>query len=72
MKTNKLLMAAVVATAMGVPIAGFLGETKMPQPMTFAGIEGPFFQRPSAGEATGQSGVASLERADEWLNSPPP
>src|SRR5208282_3678747 len=47
MKTNKLLAAAVLAGAIGAPIAALVEE--LPN----------------------QTGLASLERADEWLNSPP-
>ena len=41
MKTNKLLVAAVLATAIGAPIAGFVGEMKG-QPMTSTGVRVPF------------------------------
>ena len=37
MNTNKLLVAAVLAAAIGAPIAGFLGETKG-QSMTSTGV----------------------------------
>ena len=70
MKTNKLLVAAVLATAIGAPIAGFVGEMKG-QPMTFAELRVPFLHGFSAGQTAGQTELASLERADEWLNSPP-
>ena len=42
MKTNKLLVAAVLATAIGAPIAGFMGETKVTQPMTSTRRRVPF------------------------------
>ena len=34
MKTNKLLVAAVLAIAIGVPIAGFIKEVSVAQPTT--------------------------------------
>ncbi len=70
MNTNKLLVAAVLAGAIGAPIAGFLGDSKG-QPMTSSGVRVPFLHgfptRPSAGQAE----LASLARANEWVNSPP-
>ena len=42
MKTNKLLVAAVLAIAIGAPIAGFVGDMNMPQPMTSTGVRAPF------------------------------
>jgi thiol-disulfide isomerase/thioredoxin len=70
MNTNKLLVAAVLAGAIGAPIAGFLGDSKG-QPMTSSGVRVPFLHgfptRPSAG----QTELASLARANEWVNSPP-
>jgi thiol-disulfide isomerase/thioredoxin len=70
MKTNALLVAAVLATAIGAPIAGFVGEMKA-QSMTFAELRVPFLHGFSAGQTASQTELASLERADAWLNSPP-
>lgn len=70
MKTNKLLVGAVLATAIGAPIAGFVGEMKG-QPMTSTGVRVPFLHGFPTGEIAGQTELASLERANEWLNSPP-
>lgn len=70
MKTNKLLVAAVLVIAIGAPIAGFLAE-KNGQPMTSTGVRVPFLHGFPAGRIAGQSELASLERADKWLNSPP-
>ena len=70
MKTNKLLVAVVLATAIGAPIAGLLGETKE-QPMTSTGVRVPFLHGFPPGQTAGQAELASLERANEWLNSPP-
>jgi thiol-disulfide isomerase/thioredoxin len=70
MNTNKLLIAAVLAGAIGAPIAGFFGDTKG-QPTTSTGMRVPFLHGFSTGSSTNQSEIASLERASEWLNSPP-
>jgi thiol-disulfide isomerase/thioredoxin len=70
MKTNKLLVAAVLATAIGAPIAGFVGDMKG-QSMTSTGVRVPFLHGFSAGQIAGQTELASLEQANEWLNSPP-
>jgi thiol-disulfide isomerase/thioredoxin len=71
MKTNKLLVAAVLAMAIGAPIAGFVGETNVPQPTTSPGVRVPFLHGLPTGQIAGQSELASLELANEWLNSPP-
>ena len=70
MKTNKLLVAAALATAIGAPIAGFIGEMKG-QPMTSTGVWVPFLHGLPTGQIASQTELASLERANEWLNSPP-
>ena len=41
------------------------------QPMTSTGIRVPFLHGFFTGQSAGQSELASLERANEWLNSPP-
>src|SRR5256885_3866051 len=71
MKTNKLLAAAVFATAIGAPIAGFVGDMSVAQPMTSTGVRVPFLHGLPTGQIASQSELASLERANEWLNSPP-
>jgi thiol-disulfide isomerase/thioredoxin len=71
MKINKLLVAAILAIAIGTPIAGFLGNVSMPQQTTSTEIQVPFLHGLRIGPTAGQSELASLERADEWLNSPP-
>jgi thiol-disulfide isomerase/thioredoxin len=70
MKTNKLLVAAVLATAIGASIAGFVGEMNG-QPMTSTGVRVPFLHGFTTGQIASQTELASLERANEWLNSPP-
>jgi thiol-disulfide isomerase/thioredoxin len=71
MKTNKLLAAAVLAIAIGAAIAGFVGDTNVAQPTTSPGVRVPFLHGLPAGQTAGQSELASLERANDWLNSPP-
>ena len=68
MKTKNLLVGAVLAVAIGAPIAGFLEDMKG-QPMTPRWIS--FLHGLRADQGPGQAALASLERADEWLNSPP-
>ena len=70
MKANKLLAAAVLAMAIGAPIAGFLGDMKG-QSMTSTGVRVPFLHGFPTAPIGGQTELASLERANEWLNSPP-
>ena len=71
MKINKLLVAAVLAIAIGAPIAGFVGDTNMPQPTTSTGARVPFLHGFPTAPIANQAELASLERANEWLNSPP-
>jgi thiol-disulfide isomerase/thioredoxin len=71
MKMNKLLVAAVLAIAIGAPIVGFVGERSMSQPITSAEVRLPFLHGSPAGQISSQSELASLERGDAWLNSSP-
>src|SRR5215468_5399723 len=71
MKTSKLLIAAVLAMAIAAPIVAFVGDINMAQPTTPIGERTAFFPGPGSGPIASQSGLASLERADAWLNSPP-
>src|SRR5262245_15814725 len=71
MKTNKLLVAAVLAIAIGAPIAGFVRDMYMPQTITSTGVRVPFLHGIPTAQIASQSELASLERANEWLNSPP-
>jgi thiol-disulfide isomerase/thioredoxin len=71
MNANKLLVAAVLAIAIGASIAGFVGDMKMPQPTTFKEARSPFLHAVPPAQAAGQSELTSLEFANEWLNSPP-
>jgi thiol-disulfide isomerase/thioredoxin len=71
MKINKLLVTAVLAIAIGAPIAGFVWDANVAQPTTSPGMRLPFLHGLPAGQIADQSELASLERANEWLNSPP-
>src|SRR5689334_8266713 len=70
MTIRKLLIAAVLTIAIGAPIAGLVAEMRGQQ-MTSAEVKLPFLHGYTVGQAAGQSELASLARADEWLNSPP-
>ena len=71
MKASKLLVGAVLATAIVAAIAGVMGDIGTPQPTTPAGVRTPLFHAIRDSQFTGQSELASLELANEWLNSPP-
>jgi thiol-disulfide isomerase/thioredoxin len=71
MITNKLLVAAVLATALGGTVTGFGEDMTMPQPTTAPGLRVPFLHGLFTGQVSSQSELASLKRADAWLNSPP-
>ncbi len=70
MKTKKLLVAVVLAIAIGAPIAGFVWDMKG-QSMTAPAVRVPFLHGLPTGPIGSQSWPASLDRAKEWLNSPP-
>jgi thiol-disulfide isomerase/thioredoxin len=71
MKTNKLLVTAVLGAAIAAPIACFFLGDVNGQPMTSTEVRGPFFHGLLAGQTASPADLASLERANEWLNSPP-
>jgi thiol-disulfide isomerase/thioredoxin len=68
MNTRQLLMIAVLA---GAPFAGFVGEMKGQQPMTPTSTQLPFLHELAGGATASPTELASFERADAWLNSPP-
>ncbi len=70
MKMNKVLIAAVLAVAIAAPIAGFLGDKDVAQQIASTEAPIPFLHGVPT-ELAGQSELASLGRANEWLNSPP-
>jgi thiol-disulfide isomerase/thioredoxin len=71
MKVSKLLLGAVLVIAIGAPIAGFVGDIKLPRSSIPTGEPIAFFHGLGSTRAVSPSGLASLERADAWLNSPP-
>ena len=73
MKINKLLIVAVlaIAIAIGAPIVDLVGDINMAQPAKSTGERTAFFHGFGSGSIANESGLASLERADAWLNSPP-
>ena len=71
MEMNKRLITTVLAIAIAAPMVAFVGDINMAQPTTPTGERTAFFHRPGSGPIANQSGLASLERADAWLNSPP-
>jgi thiol-disulfide isomerase/thioredoxin len=71
MKSSRSLITALLAAAIGASIAVFLGDTAMPQPTTSPGVRVPFLHGLFGGQSATRSELASIERADEWLNSPP-
>jgi thiol-disulfide isomerase/thioredoxin len=69
MKTNRLLAAAVLAAAIGAPVAAYVEDLNAPQSTTSPGV--PFIHGFPNAQVGNQSELTSLERADEWINSPP-
>jgi len=70
MKMRKLLVAPVLAMAVGAAVVGF-GEEMKGQPMTSTGVRVPFLHGLLTGQMAGDAELASLERASAWLNSQP-
>lgn len=71
MEARKVLLAAALAIAIAVPIVGFVGNIDGAQPMISTDVRVPFLHGLFTGPSVGQTELASLERADEWINSPP-
>jgi thiol-disulfide isomerase/thioredoxin len=71
MKTNKLLVAAVLATASGAPNVAFVEELSVPQSTTSPEVRAPSPHDFPTARIPNQPELASLERAGEWLNSQP-
>ena len=70
MQTNKLLVAAVLVIGIGAPVAVFVQDVNMAQPAASDGLL-PFLHGPSSGQTARQAELASLERSNDWFNSPP-
>jgi thiol-disulfide isomerase/thioredoxin len=71
MKTQRLLVLTVLAMAIGAPIAGFVANMGRAQPVTSTELRVPFFHGFPTVEIPVRPKLSSLERATEWLNSPP-
>ena len=71
MQVSKLLAAAILATAIGAAGAGFAADPSVPQPVTTPKMKMSFLHGWPTGQSASQSELASLERANEWINSPP-
>ncbi len=71
MSAIKLLAAALLAASIGAPNVGFAEDTTVRQPLISTGVRVPFLHGLYFGRSDGQTKLASLERANEWLNSPP-
>ena len=68
MNTHTLLAAAVFATSIGTAMPGVSGDMKVRQPIISAEIRVPFLHGLPFSQVGGQTELASLEHADEWLN----
>jgi thiol-disulfide isomerase/thioredoxin len=71
MRANRILVTAVLAITIGAPIASHAEDINMPQTTTSPGVRVPFLHGFPTGLIGSRSELASLERASEWLNSPP-
>ena len=70
MRTSKRLLTAVLTLSVGAPMAGFVGQANG-QSTTSTGVRVPFLHWAPSGQVASQRELASLERANGWLNSPP-
>jgi len=71
MTKKKLLAAAAIAAAIASgPIPSFAGDS-VAEPKPSTGLRIPFLHGWLSGQRAGDSELASLERANAWLNSPP-
>src|SRR5215470_2908591 len=71
MQINKFLASAVLAIAIAAPIVLFLKDSSVSQPTTSTESQMSFLHGPSAGQSSTPAELASLERAIEWINTPP-
>src|ERR1700704_6640904 len=71
MKPSALLTSAILVLAIGAPIAAFVENTTMAQPQTSTGLRLPFLHGFQLEGLLSRSTLPSLERANEWINSPP-
>lgn len=71
MKTIKLLTAKIIALAIGLPIASIAGNINMSQSAKPVVEPAAFFHGLASGLGSNQSELASLARANAWINSEP-
>src|SRR5215475_5672283 len=71
MKTGKLFAIAVLAIAIGGPIAIFLKDTSVSQSTTSTQAQMPLLHGLSTGQSSTPTELASLKRAIEWIDTPP-
>ena len=71
MKTSKPLVVAVLAIAIAGPIVVFLKDSSVSQQTTSAESPMSFLHGLSTGQSSTPAELGSLERAIEWINSPP-
>jgi thiol-disulfide isomerase/thioredoxin len=69
LKPRRILIAAVLAAAVGAAFAGIVAGTGG-QGLTSGELPGPLFHSAAASQVDGTVMLASLQRADQWLNSP--
>src|SRR5215217_2130335 len=60
----------MLATSIGAPNACFAGDTNVLQPIRSTELRVPFLHGFPSGQIGDRTELASLERANEWLNSP--
>ena len=71
MKADTLLAAAALTIVFALPVAGITEDRNVAQPVTSKGGRLPFLHGLFTARIPNQPELASLERATEWLNSPP-
>jgi thiol-disulfide isomerase/thioredoxin len=72
MKANKLLLGAILASAIGALVVAFADNKSVSQPMTSAAVQVPLLQGfPTSPLIRVERELPSLGSATEWLNSPP-
>src|SRR5262249_23242845 len=71
MKTSKLLVIAVLAIALAAPIVLFLNNSSVSQRTMSTEPRMSFLHGLSTGQSSTPAELASLERAIEWINTPP-
>jgi thiol-disulfide isomerase/thioredoxin len=71
MKPSTFLASAILVLAIAAPIAAFVENTTMAQPKTSTGLRLPFLHGSAFDGLLSRSTLPSVERATEWINSPP-